>query len=69
LSELKQRPLHEIKQYLRKHNCLRVGSQAPPDIMRKMYESIVLAGDVDNSNGDALIHNFLATHETDTDTT
>ena len=57
--ELKQTPLHEIKTYLRDHNMIKVGSSAPSNVVRQMYETAVLTGDVRNVNVDNMKHNLL----------
>ena len=59
LGALKRVPIKEVKQYLRKHNLLKVGSAAPNDVLRHLYEQSVLAGDVHNLAKDTLIHNFF----------
>jgi len=58
-SALRTQRIPEIKNYLRSKNLLKVGSNAPPDVLRQMYEQCVLAGDVENTSGEALIHNYL----------
>jgi hypothetical protein len=57
--ELKKHSINDIKTYLRNHNLLKTGSNAPNDVIRKLYESSMLAGEVTNSNKDTLIHNFM----------
>jgi hypothetical protein len=57
---LKQTPISEVKKYLIKHGFIRVGSSAPNDVLRKMYESsIMICGELQNHNPDNLLYNFL----------
>jgi hypothetical protein len=57
---LKQVPIQEIKQFLIKRGFIKVGTIAPNDVLRKMYESaILICGEVQNHNPDNLLYNFL----------
>jgi len=56
---LKQKPIIEIKKYLYDKNLLRLGSTAPNDVLRILYEESILAGDITNINNDVTLHNFL----------
>jgi hypothetical protein len=57
--ELKKKSINDIKTYLKDHNLIKVGSNAPNDVIRKMYEASMLAGEITNSNSDILLHNLL----------
>jgi hypothetical protein len=46
---------------LHDHGLLKVGSDAPPDVLRNLYETTKLTGDVNNVNKQVLLHNFVAT--------
>lgn len=59
IGNLKKKSIHNIKKYLKKHNFIKIGSTAPEDVLRNMYENSYLAGDVSNKNGDILLHNFI----------
>ena len=57
---LKQDSLNDIKRYLVKRGLIKIGSTAPNDVLRKMYEcSSLMCGEVQNHNPDNLLHNFL----------
>ena len=57
---LNQTPIEEIRKFLLKKGFIKVGSTSPNDVLRKMYESVVLiSGDVTNHNPDNLLYNFF----------
>lgn len=56
--DLKRKEINDIKTYLREHNLIKIGSSAPNDVLRKLYESAMLAGEITNSNPEILLHNF-----------
>jgi len=58
-SILKQKPITEIKKFLYDKNLLKLGSVAPNDVLRTLYEESILAGDITNINNDVTLHNFL----------
>ena len=56
---LKQKSLNDIKKHLYEKNLIKIGSTAPNDVLRTIYEQSILAGDVTNTSGDIQIHNFI----------
>ena len=61
--ELKRQNMNDVKYYLKNHNLIKIGSNAPNDVIRKIYESSILAGEITNNNSDILLHNFQNTEE------
>ena len=61
LGVLKRESILEIRKYLHNHGLLKVGSDAPPDVLRNMYETAKLTGEVNNVNKQVMLHNFIAT--------
>ena len=56
--DLKRKNINDIRAYLREHNLIKTGSNAPNDVIRKLYESAMLSGEITNSNAHILLHNF-----------
>ena len=48
-----------MKKYLKKHNLLKSGSYAPSDVIKKMYEQSHLTGEINNSNVNNAVQNYL----------
>jgi hypothetical protein len=57
--ELKNVPIYDVKNALIKNNLLKLGSTAPSNILRKIYEECNMTGEVVNTNGDVFIHNYI----------
>lgn len=58
-NQLNITPLREIKKYLYDRSFIKFGSNAPDDVIRTMYESCVLSGDIKNDNSEMIIHNYF----------
>ena len=56
---IKQSSIEDVKKYLKKQYLLKIGSNAPNDVLRKMYETVHLCGEVKNINSENLVHNYL----------
>jgi len=56
---LHKKPIHEMKRKLRKKGLIKVGSQAPDDIVKSIFTNSQLAGDIENKNGGVLVYNYM----------
>lgn len=61
--KLKRTNFKTVKNYLKKNNLIKYGTKAPTDLLRAIYESSKIVGDVKNVNGDNLIHNYINDNE------
>ena len=56
---LKQKSMNEVKKYLYDKNFIKIGSTAPNDVLRTLYEQSILAGDINNISNGIRLHNFI----------
>ena len=58
--DLKHISIEDVRRYLIKRGFIRVGSSAPNDVLRKMYETAnLMCGEVENHNTENLLYNYL----------
>lgn len=62
-TELRKRPIKTVKNYLKKQNLIKYGSNAPQKLLREIYETSNLLGNVENKNSNVLVENFLEKEE------
>lgn len=60
ITELLNKPIAEIKRYLKEKNILTAGSLAPNVLMRQMYLQNYLCGGGCNINREAVVENFIS---------
>jgi len=60
---LRRESIVEIRKYLHDHGLIKVGSDAPPDVLRNIYESAKMTGEVNNTNKHVMLHNFMKSDE------
>jgi hypothetical protein len=57
---LKQIPVTEVKNYLLKNGFIKIGTNAPNDVLREMYENAqMICGEIKNHNPDNLLYNYF----------
>lgn len=56
--KIKQEDMKDVKEYLRNHNFIKTGTNAPNHVLREMFESVMLTGDMVNTNSETLMFNF-----------
>jgi hypothetical protein len=61
-NELKTKPMTDVRTDLVKKGLIKIGSSAPQDVLRKIFEaSALVCGKIQNHNNDTLLHNFIST--------
>lgn len=60
---LKKSHIKTVKNYLKKNNLIKHGSNAPSELLRCMYENSQMVGDVNNNNSKNALHNYLNDEE------
>ena len=63
--QIKNTPIKDVKNYLRDHKLNENGSNAPQDVLRTIYEDAITCGNIQNTNKDVLVNNFLAGNDND----
>jgi hypothetical protein len=61
---LQRESIVDIRKYLHDHGLVKVGSDAPPDVLRNIYESAKMTGEISNTNKHVLLHNFIKSDDT-----
>jgi molybdenum cofactor biosynthesis enzyme len=54
----KKTNISTVKNFLKKQNLIKFGTTAPNNLLREIYESSKLCGEITNENNKAIIHNF-----------
>lgn len=62
-TELRKRPIKTVKNYLKSQNLIKYGTQAPQKLLREIYETSNLLGNVENRNSKVLVENYLENEE------
>jgi len=62
IKTLQSHPMEKIREYLLKRGLYKIGSSAPDDVLRKIYEESYTTGDIENKNSELLLHNYLQTN-------
>ena len=59
-TELKETPITEVKQYLKKQGFIKVGTNTPNDVLREMFESAsMICGELKNYSPENLLYNYF----------
>ena len=60
---LRRESIVDVRKYLHDHGLVKVGSDAPPDVLRNIYESAKMTGEISNTNKNVMLHNFLKSED------
>ena len=58
---IQQTDTNDMKLYLKNQGLITAGSSAPLDVMREIFVSSKLSGDIENKNSEILLDNYLST--------
>lgn len=56
---LARTPINEVKKYLYDRSFIKIGCNAPEQVLREMYESVILSGNVTNTNSTIMMENYF----------
>jgi len=57
---LKQTPIQDVKKALIKKGLIKIGTLAPNEVLRKMYETVsMVCGEVQNHNSENMLYNYI----------
>jgi len=60
MTELKETPMRDVRQYLKKQGLIKIGTTTPNDVLRQMYECAnLICGEVKNHNSENLLYNYF----------
>ena len=60
MMKLRETPIREVKQYLKKQGLIKVGTSTPNDVLRQMYECAnLICGEVKNQSSENLLYNYF----------
>ena len=58
--DIEKTKLSDMKTELKKTGLIKPGSNAPPDVIREIYTSSKLSGNVENTNNKTMLDSFLS---------
>lgn len=57
--KMRKTDIKTVKNYLKTQNLIKFGSQAPNELLREIFDTSKMCGDIYNSNGGTLLHNYM----------